>query len=755
MWIPRICNRTYARIFGSIVLCIILQAQGASLSAANLSRKLSIGSGGARASSTPGLADFTQVGYAEVAVNSGVTPYGTAVFSFKQNGVTVTEAGVPASPPTTSARIFIDYRSDVDAVPGRSGAGIIDINTGIAIVNYGSAAANVTYTLRDANANLLSSGHGIIAAGTHFAKFIDQLKDEAPDFNLPPDFQNTIQFGSLEITSDQPLSVLALRGTNNQTNDFLITTTPIADLTQSPSYGPLYFPQFTDGDGYITSLVLLNTSSSTERGTLQILDDNGLPLIVNQVGGTADSSFRYYISPGGAFRFQTDGSPINLHRGWVQLIPDTSNPTPIGSGVFSYNPGGILLSESGIPAAVSTTHARVFVDLSGNHNTGLAIANVTTTDASITISAFQMDGVTAAGTSQGPLPLAANGHDAKFADQFISGLPAGFTGVLDISSTTPFAALTIRSLLNERHDFLMTTFPIADANVTAPSPIVFPQVADGGGYITQFILISTTGNSSVAMDIFGDNGNLLQVPISFTVMSGPYGLEFVTIPAGEFLMGTPDDAAHANVPDYDFTKERPVHLVAISEFFELGEFEVTQGQWMAVMGSNPSYFTGDNSFPVESVSWNDVQPFIATLNALNDGYQYRLPTEAEWEYACRAGTTGDHAGNIDEISWYGLNSGDHTHVVGTKKPNDWGLYDMHGNVLEWVQDWFDSAYYSISPSVDPPGPPLSSMTPPKRADRGGSYGNHYYGTSSSSRHYTDPDLRVQIIGFRLMRQPIN
>jgi hypothetical protein len=130
--------------------------------------------------------------------------------------VTVTEAGVPASPPTTRARIFIDYRNDVNAVPGRGNAGIVDINTGIAVVNDGSATANVTYILRDTAGATLTTGHGTVAKGHHFACVMHELKDKiAPDFTLPPDFQYVTQFGSLEIASDQPLSVLALRGTYN------------------------------------------------------------------------------------------------------------------------------------------------------------------------------------------------------------------------------------------------------------------------------------------------------------------------------------------------------------------------------------------------------------------------------------------------------------------------------------------------------------------------------------------------------------
>ncbi len=170
-----------------------------------------------------------------------------------------------------------------------------------------------------------------------------------------------------------------------------------------------------------------------------------------------------------------------------------------------------MISESGIPAAASTTHARIYVDMSNSHNTGVAIANPVVGQTSIVISAFQKDGFTPVGESQGPIVLAGYAHQAKFADELISGLPEGFTGVLDISSLTPFAALTIRSLYNENHDFLMTAFPVSDVNREAPSPIVFPQIADGDGYVTEFILISPTGEASTTLSLYDETGNPLPV----------------------------------------------------------------------------------------------------------------------------------------------------------------------------------------------------------------------------------------------------
>jgi hypothetical protein len=191
------------------------------------------------------------------------------------------------------------------------------------------------------------------------------------------------------------------------------------------------------------------------------------------------------------------------------LTPDAETSTPVGAGVFGYNPGSFLVTESGVPAAAATTHARIYVDMSSGYSTGLAIANPSGTNASITIKAYQSDRSTE--VTQGPLRVPANGHRARFANQLLDWLPSEFAGMLDIASPTPFAALTLRSLYNERNDFLLATFPIADMTRSAPSPIVFPQIADGGGYVTQFILIGSGGASGVTLDFYGDDGKPLPV----------------------------------------------------------------------------------------------------------------------------------------------------------------------------------------------------------------------------------------------------
>ena len=192
------------------------------------------------------------------------------------------------------------------------------------------------------------------------------------------------------------------------------------------------------------------------------------------------------------------------------------------------------------------------------------------------------------------------------------------------------------------------------------------------------------------------------------------------------------------------------HTVRITKAFEIGKYELTSAQWEAVMGANPSNFSGPNR-PVEQVTWNEVQVFLARITARNDGYRYRLPTEAEWEYAARAGSTKDYFAPIEEIAWYEVNAGEQDHTVGLLKPNAWGLYDMQGNVLEWVQDWYSENYYASSPEVDPEG----SATGESRVVRGGAWDLGRASQRVSYRASFEPENFMHVIGFRVVREPVS
>jgi formylglycine-generating enzyme required for sulfatase activity len=217
------------------------------------------------------------------------------------------------------------------------------------------------------------------------------------------------------------------------------------------------------------------------------------------------------------------------------------------------------------------------------------------------------------------------------------------------------------------------------------------------------------------------------------------GMKFVLIEPGTFLMG-------AGTP---FTWDQPTHKVTLTKGFYMQVTEVTQAQWQAVMGSNPSQFKGP-TLPVGQVSWDDAQEFLKKLNAVEKSAKYRLPTEAEWEYAARAGQTGEPP-NLDAVAWYGENSDKQTHPVGQKQPNGWGLYDMLGNVAEWCADWYDSKYYTRSPPVDPSGPETGN----DRVMRGGSISaDSRFWTlfTLTSRGWNGPFRRFPDSGFRCVRE---
>ncbi|MBT4482400.1 MAG: formylglycine-generating enzyme family protein [Candidatus Latescibacteria bacterium] len=215
------------------------------------------------------------------------------------------------------------------------------------------------------------------------------------------------------------------------------------------------------------------------------------------------------------------------------------------------------------------------------------------------------------------------------------------------------------------------------------------------------------------------------------------GIEFAVIPAGSFRMGS-------NNGDND---EKPVHTVTLDAFL-MSVTEITQAQYGAVMGENSSHFSGDNR-PVDNVTWHNAIDFCRKLSQ-STGYIFRLPREAEWEYACRAGTTtnyytGDSKDAMSRAGWWDGNSNEMTHAVGQKEPNAWGLYDMHGNVWEWCNDWFDSDYYSSSPDINPTGPDSGS----RRVLRGGCWHHYFIHCRSAYRSLSNPDDSYRV-GFRVV-----
>lgn len=228
-----------------------------------------------------------------------------------------------------------------------------------------------------------------------------------------------------------------------------------------------------------------------------------------------------------------------------------------------------------------------------------------------------------------------------------------------------------------------------------------------------------------------------------SIITNSAGMRMAPVPAGQFTMGSPADEAGR------FSDERrhPVHL---TKAFLIGVTEVTQREWKTVMGDfNPSRVKGDD-LPVTGVKWADAVQFCNKLSE-REGKRYRLPAEAEWEWACRAGAEGSFAGGTaDEVAWHSGNSGDAPHSVATRKPNAWGLHDMQGNVMEWCSDWYQERQ-ERSLATDPKGPPEGSAA----VLRGGSFRHRARAARCAARHSLAPSYQLQHVGFRVvMEKPV-
>jgi formylglycine-generating enzyme required for sulfatase activity len=253
---------------------------------------------------------------------------------------------------------------------------------------------------------------------------------------------------------------------------------------------------------------------------------------------------------------------------------------------------------------------------------------------------------------------------------------------------------------------------------------------------TGLVTALSVGAATISATSEGKTGSATVTVVTSLLADFPLTL-FASIPAGSFQMGTTVSAS----------SEGPIHTVTLSRAFYMQKTELTQAQWRTVMGNDPSAWNAcGDACPVENVSWNDIQTFLQALNARTPGVAFRLPTEAEWEYAARAGTVGNTYGALDDISWYSANSGAQKHAVGLKAANAFGLFDMIGNVYEFVSDFYGQ--YDAAPTTDPTGPTTGTNHPL----RGGSF-NDINSHRAGYRGSVVPIARMNNVGFRLVRVP--
>jgi len=424
-----------------------------------------------------------------------------AIFGFRPGGIVVTEAAVPASPLIQSGRIYAEVNGPV--------------NTGLAIANPNNRAATITFNFTDTAGQTLSSGNLTIEPNNQIARFLDQ-----PPFNSGASVSGTFSF-----SSDVPVSVISLRGFTNERSEFLITTLPSIDLTATvPTGESIIFPQFADGGGWTTQVVLINPTNSTLTGTAQFLTPEGQPASVS-VEEQSGNTFSYSIAPRSSRRLQTGGAGTATQAGSIRVTPAANSQTPAGLAIFTYKTGGFTVSEGGVPALRTGTAFRLYAEAAGNFDasqtgsiqTGLAIANASSTPATVTFELTRLDGSSTGLT--GSVTVPANGQKAMFANQIAGfgslgnpGTP--FQGLLRIVGSSAISVVGLRGRYNERGDFLITTTTPVDENSTPPTTeMFFPHLADAGGYTTQFVLFSGSAGQSASgsLRLFSQSGTAMNL----------------------------------------------------------------------------------------------------------------------------------------------------------------------------------------------------------------------------------------------------
>jgi hypothetical protein len=342
----------------------------------------------------------------------------------------------------------------------------------------------------------VNSGFGVttIPPNQQIAKFLN----EAP-FRT---FTGSTFQGSFTFTSDIPIGVIAIRGLSNERSDFLMSTLPVLDTSVAATTGAVLVPHFSDGGGWTTEIQLLNPSDNALTGNVEFRDDNGT-LYNLTIAGLTKSTFAYSVAPRSSQKLKTTGAAVGTTSGSVRVLPTSNGAAPTPLVVFSFKPGAFTLCEAGV-AAFTGTAFRMYVESSGvggtvgNIQSGIAIANNSGAGGSVTLELTNLDGTTIGLPAPVTKSLAAFGHTANFIAGFFPTVPASFKGLLRVSTTSSaIGVMGLRSRFNERLDNLYTTTP--PSNEAAPATFaeyLFPQLADGGGYTTQFILFSGTAGQS-------------------------------------------------------------------------------------------------------------------------------------------------------------------------------------------------------------------------------------------------------------------
>jgi Glycoside hydrolase 123 N-terminal domain/Glycoside hydrolase 123, catalytic domain len=420
------------------------------------------------------------VGSGQLSPAAGNAPSGVAIFGYRQNGILTTEAGVPASIPALTGRVF----AEVDGA----------VNTGLALANPNETGATVSFSYTDRYGTDSSSGSLTIPPHGQVSRFLD----EAP-FRL-----SRPSMGSLSFSSNVPVAAIALRALVNERSEFLMTTLPIAnpDL-QSPATA--FFPHFADGGGWSTQFVLINPSDFAITGTLNLFAQGTAGTTANML-----QSIPYNIPARSSTKISTPGTSAQMQVGSANATPDVENIAPVGVTVFSFRRAGVTVSEAGTPSSASGNGFRMYVEATEAVRSGIAIQNAGQDEAQIQFDLTRLDG-TPVGLN-GSLKIPGMGQRAVFLNEIpgFESLATSFQGILRVHTNgSDIAVLGLRGHNNERGDFLMTTTPPTNEDSASNAMIVFPHIVDGAGYTSELVTFSGTPSedSSGNLQVFAQSGD--------------------------------------------------------------------------------------------------------------------------------------------------------------------------------------------------------------------------------------------------------
>ena len=457
---------------------------------------------GGMSRTTDGLGSLV-TGYARLQPGpSNTTPAGVAIFSYRPQGIVVSETGVPDAPLMASGRTYAEVSA--------TGA----VNTGLALANPNNVGVRISFDLRNEGGNIVRSGFKDLEPREHFSGFLDQ----------DPFFADRGFRGTFSYTATLPVSVIVLRGLFNEraASEFLMSTLPVIDLSLGTRTGTQVIPHFAAGGGFTTQILLVNSTGSPQTGTIEFLDAGsptrtGLPLEVN-IDGSSKSNTNYLVPANGAAKFVITGALPGLASGSVHVIPSGGGPVPTPLAIFTYKPGAVTASEAIVPVTMGRA-LRTYVELSSASliNAGIAIANPSAGPGTVTLSLTGLDGSPV--VTETTLQLPGSGQIVGFLDQLMPSLVGqSIQGVLRITTDLPSISFVgLRSHYNERSDFLMSTTPVSLENAALGSAErFFPQVANGDGFTTQFILFSGSSGQAANGNVsfFGSAGG---APMSLEV----------------------------------------------------------------------------------------------------------------------------------------------------------------------------------------------------------------------------------------------